>query len=275
MQLKFYHPHILLQEFVNCIIIVHLELDTATDISICPYPPTPQNAIFFYINDQVKVQTGGEGSFVLQPRSVVVGPQLTRVSLDINKSFKAVRIGFQPGGLFRLLGIPMREMIDKAYDATDLFGSELAEINDKLSEADSFDEMKMIVETFLLQKISRLKSALPFDEAILELLRLHGNVSIDKIASAACLSLRQFERVCHDRLGLSPKVFARVVRFSKAYRIRESQSDISWTSIAHDCGYFDQMHLIRDFKEFAGVLPGVIEKELNDTPLKMQADLRF
>jgi hypothetical protein len=50
--------------------------------------------------------------FALQPRSVIVGPQLTRVTIDINRSHKAVRVGFHPGGLHRLLGISMAEMVD-------------------------------------------------------------------------------------------------------------------------------------------------------------------
>ena len=74
---------------------------------------------------------------------------------------------------------------------------------------------------------------------------------------------------------LPPKLFARLIRFSKAYRLRESFSNLSWTSIAYECGYFDQMHFIRDFKEFAGVAPGIIEKELDKTPVRMQAALRL
>src|SRR5678815_1036701 len=99
------------------------------------------------------------------------------------------------------------------------------------------------------------KRALPFDKAMLELLRLNGNTPIEQIASLACLSIRQFERVSKERVGFSPKLFSRLVRFSSAYRMRENFPLLSWTSIAYDCGYFDQMHLIRDFKEFAGVAP--------------------
>ena len=110
---------------------------------------------------------------------------------------------------------------------------------------------------------------------MLELLHKNGNVPIEKIASLACLSLRQFERVCKERVGFSPKLFSRLIRFSSAYRMRENFPLLSWTSIAYDCGYFDQMHLIRDFKEFTGVAPGVIQKELNDIPVRLQADLRL
>lgn len=274
MQVQFYTPHLLLQEFINCIMVVHAQL-SEDDSSVICYPPTPQNSLFFYINDRIKVQKQGEADFILQPRSVVVGLQSTSVILDVNKSHKAVRVGFHPGGMYRLLGFSMAEMIDGSYDAADLFGNEIQEINNKLQEAESFDEIKEVIEQFLLGKVKLLKRALPFDYAMLELLRLNGNVPIEQIASLACLSLRQFERQSKERIGLPPKVFARLVRFSKAYRLRENFPELSWTHIAHECGYFDQMHFIRDFKEFAGITPGIIEKELENTPLRMQADMRL
>jgi len=50
---------------------------------------------------------------------------------------------------------------------------------------------------------------------------------------------------------------------------------LSWTKIAYEAGYYDQMHMIRDFKLFAGVNPSVIERQLLSTPLRMQKDLHF
>jgi AraC-like DNA-binding protein len=255
--------------------VVHAEVDKNGAPVICKYPPTPQNSIFFYINDRIKVQQEETGSFILQPRSVLVGLQSTSVTLDLNRDHKAVRVGFHPGGMFRLLGISMAEMTDASFDAENVFGNEMCEVNNRLQEAESFTAIKDVIEKFLLQKVKCLKRVLPFDNAMLELLRLNGNVPIEKIASLACLSLRQFERVSKERIGLSPKLYARIIRFSKAYRLRENFPQLSWTSIAHECGYFDQMHFIRDFKEFAGVAPGVIEKELEHLPVRMQAAMRL
>ncbi len=272
---RFYTPHPLLQQFIQCIMVIHAEIDVTAGPVIVPYPPTPQNSLFFYINDRIKVQLEGQDGFVLQPRSVIVGPQLTRVLLDINQSHKAVRVGFHPGGLHRLLGISMHEMIDDNYDAADVFGAEMQEVNEQLQEAGSFDTIKEAVEQFLLKKVKLLRHSIPFDKAMLELMRLNGNVPIEKIASLSCLSLRQFERVCKTRIGMSAKLFARLIRFSKAYRLHESCPQMSWTSIAYECGYFDQMHLIRDFKEFAAVSPTTIEKELQRIPVRMQASMRL
>ena len=274
MQVEFYTPHVLLQEFINCIMIVHAEVKEG-ESSVISYPPTPQNSLFFYINDRIKVQKHSDAEFIVQPQSVVVGLQSSRVVLDVNKNHKAVRVGFHPGGMYRLLGFSMSEMIDGSYDAADIFGFEIRELNEKLQEAKSFLIIKELIEQFLLRKRSLLKRSLPFDNAMMELLRLNGNVPIENIASLACLSLRQFERVSKERIGFSPKTFARLVRFSKAYRMRENFPELSWTSIAFECGYFDQMHFIRDFKEFAGITPGGIEKELEHTPLRLQADMRL
>ncbi|WP_242929104.1 helix-turn-helix domain-containing protein [Pontibacter vulgaris] len=275
MQTRFYTPNVLLQEFINCIMVVHAEVETNSTAVICPYPPAPQNSLFFYINDCISVQKQGDTKFTMQPRSVVVGPMVTRVLLDINKSHKAVRVGFHPGGLHRFLGISMAEMIDEHYDATAVFGRDIEQVNTRLQEAKSFDEIKNVVEQFLLQKVSYIKPALPFDRAMLELMRVNGNIPIEQIASLACLSLRQFERVSKERIGLPPKFFARLIRFSKAYRMRENFPELSWTHIAYECGYFDQMHFIRDFKQFAGVAPSIIEKELEKTPVRLQAELRL
>ncbi len=74
---------------------------------------------------------------------------------------------------------------------------------------------------------------------------------------------------------MNPKMYARILKFSKAYRLREAFPQLTWIKIAHESGYFDQMHMIRDFKIFAGVNPSAIEQQLLSTPLRMQKDMRY
>lgn len=100
-------------------------------------------------------------------------------------------------------------------------------------------------------------------------------MAIQELASLSCLSIKQFERKCRERIGMNPKLYARILRFSKAYRLHEVYPELSWLDIAYQAGYYDQMHMIRDFKVFAGVNPSVIEQQLLRTPLRMQKDLRY
>lgn len=273
--IQFYTPHPLLQSFVQCIMVVQYRVDPLHGPVIYTYPPTPQASLFFYIDDRILVKQEGATEFVKQASSVIVGQQLRSVSIDINRNHKAVRVGFQPGGLFRLLGCPMSAMVDGHYTAEAVFGNEVKEVDEQLQEASDALEIKTIVETFLLKKAKQLKPILPFDFAMLELLKQQGNLPIEEIAALACLSLRQFERLSKDRIGLPPKLFARIIRFSKAYRLREEYPQLTWTHIAHQCGYFDQMHFIRDFKQFAGIAPKLAEKDLEQQPVKMQIGLRL
>lgn len=102
------------------------------------------------------------------------------ITPDVNKSHKAVRVGFHPGGMYRLSGFSMTELINGNYDAYDIFENDTQEVNNKLQEAKSSYQIKEVIERFLVSKVKFLKRALPFDNAMLELLRLNGNVPIEQ-----------------------------------------------------------------------------------------------
>jgi AraC-like DNA-binding protein len=192
----------------------------------------------------------------------------------VEKRLNAIRVDFLPGGMYRMLGIPMHELFDGGFDALYLFSAGMKRINEQLQNTSELEKDKNIVENFLLQFVNGLKQMLPFDSAMQILLNQNGDMPIEKIASLSCLSLKQFERKCKERIGMNPKLYARILKFSKAYRLHEALPQLSWTKIAYEAGYYDQMHMIRDFKVFAGVSPSVIEQQLLSTPLRMQKDLR-
>lgn len=148
-------------------------------------------------------------------------------------------------------------------------------VSKRLLHASNLEEGKTIVEKFLLDQVKNLQEKLPFDSAMRILMNTNGTMSVEKTASFSCLSIKQFERKCKERIGMNPKQFARILKFSKAYRLHEAMPQISWTHIAYEAGYYDQMHMIRDFKTFAGVNPSIIERQLLSTPLRMQKDLRY
>lgn len=252
---------------------VEADLPTGIEEAVTPYPPTPLQSLIFYGDDRIKMKKEGTSTFELQPSIVVVGPQYTRVNLMVTKRIKAIRVDFKPGGLYRVLRIPMHELYDAGFNAVEILGQQMEQLNEQILNASNLDAAKNYVEDFLLTKRNKLVTSLPFDEAMFELMKSEGNLSIEKAASIACLSLRQFERKCKERIGMAPKSFARISRFSKAYRLRESNPNLSWTSIAHLSGFFDQMHMIRDFKEFAGVAPTLLEQDLSQTPFRMQANI--
>lgn len=273
MEVVNYIPHPALKDYVFSISTVNVLLPVGMKDVVTPYPTTPFQSLMFYCNDPISMGRTGEGNFEEQPLSVVLGPQFSRVNLKVHDRLRAIRVDLLPGGMYRMLGIPMQELFDAGFNALDLFGVDMGIINEKLQHMKNMEEGKNIVENFLLNKVVHLKEKLPLDSALQTLFKNHGNLSMDRTASLSCLSLRQFERKCKKRLGMNPKTYARILRFSRAYRLHECFPHLSWTEIAYKAGYYDQMHLIRDFKAFAGVNPSVIEHQLLSTPLRMQRDL--
>jgi len=266
---QFYEPHPALKEFVNNIMIHEVKLDAIHMPRAFPIPPLPEHCLMFYIRDTIHVEDPLTKERRPMPSSIVIGPNLNRHIMIPGRHHLMIKVGFQAGGLYRFLGIPMSELLgNDEFDGLDLLGIEMNEVDERLREAVSFFEMKTIVENFLLKRAGRLKQMLPIDHVLPSLIKQRGLLRIDRLASEACLSTRQFERVFQQRIGLSPRHFSRLVRFAQAWIIKEQHPGISWIKIAHECGYFDQMHLIRDFREFAGVNPSLVEQELLESQTK-------
>jgi len=82
----------------------------------------------------------------------------------------------------------------------------------------------------------------------------HGCVSIDEVADQCGLSARQFRRICLAQTGLTPKFLARILRFRHALA-QVHAHPCAFAHMALDCGYYDQAHLINEFRELSGRTP--------------------
>lgn len=272
---RFYPPHPQLQDIVSNLMIYSHRYDRDQPLPVNLFPPIPEHSLYFYPRDPLIVHRREAGTVAVCEPSIIVGPQVARVNLSLGYDHLVVRVGFRPGGLFRLLQLPMHELVDQNCNTADFFGSAVADVTEQLALTNDPDEMRAIVYGFLLGRLRKTGPRAAVDGAFSLLMKAGGNLSIDHLAKESFLSARQFERRCKERIGLSPKLFARIVRFSKAYRLRELRPDLTWTGIAHSAGYYDQMHFIRDFKAFTGALPTAVDEELSLTPVRLQADLKL
>lgn len=273
---KIYKPHPALSEFVNNIMVFRFELNRNLPRPEFSFPPLPEQCLYFYPFEAPESEYLTTNKKVKLKRSILVGPQVNRIKLKMHHSNFTVKVGFQPCGLYRLLGISMNEFpVDESLDSTYVLDREIQFINEQLAEIHSPDKLIEIVEIFLLKKLHKLRSRLPIDSVLPMIIKQGGLVNVDKIASQACVSNRQLERQFLQRIGVSPKFFVRQTRFAKAWVMKENMPNIKWTTIAHECGYFDQMHLIRDFKAFCGVSPSIIENEFHTTPFSLRNQIFY
>jgi AraC-like DNA-binding protein len=272
---KVYKPHDALREFVNNITIQRVMLDPLQPKPVFPMPPIQEQALFFYPFDPIQIECPLSNERIELPESVIVAKRLKMLNVFMGHNHLVVKIGFQPGGLFRLLGIPISELqADDMLNASeDLLGREIPLTLQQLKDADSYNKMAAVLESWLLGKLAKLKNELPIDKALPSIIKTGTLHNISEIASQSCVSIRQLERLYKQRIGLSPQHYARLVRFTKAWIKKENNHQLKWTNLAYECGYFDQMHLIRDFKEFTGIAPSLIQKDLQDLPCSLQHEV--
>jgi AraC-like DNA-binding protein len=275
MFIQFYQPHPKLRSFVSNLMIYNAEQGKDLPSTVAVHPPIPEHSLYFYPQNPCISFNYQSRIFEVNPPSIIVGPSTERVNLTIGHHHLVIRVGFYAGALHRLLRISIHELYNKTCNSEDVFGGEIEQVNEQLRNTQEYMQMKEIVEAFLLEKHKKLGRLENFDNVINQSVSANRKLTVEALASDACLSFRQFERKCKERIGLSPKLYLRLVRFSSAYRMHERHPEYSWTSIAHASGYYDQAHFIRDFKEFAGVIPSFIDLELARTPLRLQAPLPF
>ncbi|WP_158559423.1 helix-turn-helix domain-containing protein [Deminuibacter soli] len=186
-----------------------------------------------------------------------------------NGQYRIFSIQFKPAGFYRIFGIPAAAFTDRFFDLPSIAGPYASLLLQQLQEAASLAAMKQHAETFLQYFLRRSKWRDPHNSIQQLAATLHNSaeVPITQLAAQANLSQRTFQRRFTEQVGVSPKTFARIARFNRAMQLKLEQPENNWTHIAHTCGYYDQMHMIKDFRDFTTLTP----TELSDlTPAQAE-----
>jgi AraC-like DNA-binding protein len=220
-----------------------------------PIAARPEQILEFYAADRYLIQSYGSGAQNLAPRMVVVGPfTRRRAELLLRGRFDVFTVHFQPAGFHLLFGLPMTELADRAEDARAVLGPTVVDLGQKLAEARSFADRIEVATDFLLAQTTRRDRADAVGDVAKRLLRRRGAPRIGEAAASAGLSARQFDRRFRQQVGITPKLYCRIIRFQAALAAKLT-GDETWTAVAHELGYHDQMHMVRDFREFSGEAP--------------------
>lgn len=263
----FFAPHPALSHIVNNIMIGKtITNDLQINLSF-PFPPLPEHMILFYPYDRPFVEDVNTKQIYKLFPCTITGQLTERSILSLGHNHFMIKIGLQPGVLYRLLGEPLYKMLPyKNYDGENIFGNKAKHVIDALANTSNFEAIKKIADDFMFSLLSKIKKPLAIDYIIPEILKYEGMIKIDALVKQANISNRQFERAFKDRMGVSPKFYSRLVRFGKAWLLKENHPHLTWTQVAYECNYFDQMHFIRDFKEFANTNPKEISNAFQQQP---------
>ena len=209
---------------------------------------------FIYGDDYRFYQTGQEPA--LLPKSFVAGQFCQSYYLEPTGATGVIGIRFTPTGLFALFQVSMSSLTNKITDFAEIGGEEVPEITAEIIEATPNDRRIEVIETYLLGKLANHKAQTNLLQRTVDLiLKEIGNVTMGEICEKVNISARQLERKFKEQIGMSPKLFSRVVRVNHALKLLRTNPTYNWQDIIFLCGYYDQAHFIKDFKDLTGECP--------------------
>lgn len=193
-----------------------------------------------------------DGQLVTQARTLVCG-QITR-PLQLRGGAVTHTLGFRlrPWATGMVAGADAVTLTDDAID-----GAEGKTVR-RLAEVGGTDALEQAI-TVAAKLTRRPSEELARARRIVEYAdRSGGQCTVDELANVSGWSARHLDRVMLREVGVTPKMFLRLLRFRGAMQQAASRVQ-SWAELAAEYGYHDQSHMIRDFRQFAGMTPTEIE----------------
>jgi AraC-like DNA-binding protein len=265
-------PHPQLAAFV--LSFAHREISPGSSAVIQPVIASLEQTLTFELGDR-PVMNFASGRTIVSPRVYLIGARTTYQGANcLGRNLSEFGIFFRPFASWQLFGIPPAELAERDGDATGVMGPWVVELWHKLADCRSFSDRTLVATETLLPFAEAARPLTPIMYTVHRLLPSDEPVRIARIARGSSMSIRSYERQFTGEIGISPKKFARLARFARAIDMKRIGED-SWLNICHDLGYFDQMHMIRDFRSFGGDTPGRLVHTSSDIqPWSVQAPQR-
>ncbi|GAA4300354.1 helix-turn-helix domain-containing protein [Actinomadura luteofluorescens] len=211
----------------------------------------PTGCAQLFVNLYADAFTGGAGG------AAVLGATSRPSVIDTEDQRAIAWVAFKPGGAF-----PFFPPEPGLVVLGDLWGRAGAVVRERLLEAGGPTEILDTLESVLLEA-----GDLHPDPALgAAVSALDRGVPVGEVTDRLGFTRKRLIGLFHDRVGLTPKRFSRVRRFQRTLRRIPYDRPADWAELASTCGYADQSHLIRDFRDIAGLRPSEYRPRSPDQP---------
>lgn len=167
-------------------------------------------------------------------------------------------VRFFPHASAFFLDEKIEQFNNRVVDFGDISGRAVKNLHQRLLETKDADNRIKLLEDYLLHRLAvsekRYKKIAVVHDIMREIKREDFFDNMQNVASRYGITSRYLQKLFLQYTGLTPKLYSKINRFQNSLQLI-GQKDASLTSIAYDCGYFDQSHFIRDFKSFTGITP--------------------
>ncbi|MES1197862.1 MAG: AraC family transcriptional regulator [Chitinophagaceae bacterium] len=249
-----------LKTFIRYYVVADVMLDSNIPV-LHEFVPLTFTALTFLefpgmINYQVAGWDKGKKSF----ESSFIGPMSKPSYSTFICSGKMVTIHFSGTGIFRLFNLPQSDFLDTGDDASSILNTqEIVHLRERIFTLSNPMDIAACLNHFFYGKLNTSKDWMNNIGAITSYINnKKGNINIDWLTTQANMSVKTLERHFNEKIGLSPKLYARIARFSHAMKMLRQNKGVF--DIIEDCGYTDQSHFIKEMREFSGRTPKLYYK---------------
>lgn len=191
-----------------------------------------------------------------QPTSFFIAQLNKHILIQPDGKAGFISVRFYPWGAYHFFDIPVKALGDKVIHPEHIWKTDAYEIEEKICLAENNEQRVKIIENFLIKKlIKNHKADFIADKILRYIQQTKGRLPLKTLLSNTGITERSLQRKFISSIGISPKHFSRITRFLRTCSFIKEHRNRSLTQITLECGYYDQAHLIREFKTFAGVTP--------------------
>jgi len=202
------------------------------------------------------VQPDGTGELIVpQGAGFMAGLYDTYTLTETAGQQEVLEIRLSPAGAYRLFGIPMSEFANRTQLLADVAPDWHRNLVDRLLESPGQDMRFRIAEQATLRALD---GPAPDPEVVWawrQLRQSHGQIAISHLVTELGWSHSRLISRFREQIGVTPKQCARLLRFQHVVRNPAFAPGADWCAVAQDGGFYDQSHLIRDVRAFAGDTP--------------------
>lgn len=202
----------------------------------------------------------GEDQEVVIPNMVVIGQMKSAKYVRYGQQLYQIGISLTPLGFIHLFQVPGLELEERILQATDV-DPDL----DKLYRMMRFKDLEQnitAINHYLLDKmVLNKKDTGRIEEMLTYVEREYENLNIVSMAKFFCISVSTLERFFKKHIGLTPKTYGDIVKFRKHVEDERLREEMQYR-------YYDQSHLIKTFKKFAGKTAKELEKLPHELTLR-------
>lgn len=186
---------------------------------------------------------------------LLAGPYSRAFHIDPSEFSAVIGIRFHPGAARMFFSVAACELHNTDIPLAELYPGEADWLVNELCAATGEHAQLLVVDRYLQRKLVNAAPVHPAIRYAVEQLSREGAATVRNVQSDLGLSHTYFIQLFREHVGLTPKLFHRVRRFQTLVSRIERGMPVNWAELAAACGYFDQAHLIRDFRAFAGLTP--------------------